>query len=82
MVRIGGNQIRTLYQFTLQSGDLNSLYTAAAAFEKRLHTVPGLTDVNSDLQIASPTLSVNIAANVVSPANDFSNGKRSEIHGL
>ena len=60
MVRIGGNQIRTLYQFTLQSGDLNTLYTAAAAFEKRLHTVPGLTDVNSDLQIASPTLSVNI----------------------
>jgi HAE1 family hydrophobic/amphiphilic exporter-1 len=54
MVRIGGNQIRTLYQFTLQSGDLNTLYTAAAAFEKRLHTVPGLTDVNSDLQIASP----------------------------
>ena len=60
MVRIGGNQIRTLYQFTLQSGDLNSLYSAAAAFEKRLHTVPGLTDVNSDLQISSPTLSVNI----------------------
>jgi HAE1 family hydrophobic/amphiphilic exporter-1 len=60
MVRIGGNQIRTLYQFTLQSGDLNSLYAAAAAFEKRLHTVPGLTDVNSDLQISSPTLSVNI----------------------
>jgi HAE1 family hydrophobic/amphiphilic exporter-1 len=60
MVRIGGNQIRTLYQFTLQSGDLDLLYSSAAAFEKRLHTVPGLTDVNSDLQIASPTLSVNI----------------------
>src|SRR5579863_711527 len=60
MVRIGGNQIRTLYQFTLQAGDLNLLYSSAAAFEKRLHTVPGLTDVNSDLQIASPTLSVNI----------------------
>jgi len=60
MVRIGGNQIRTLYQFTLQSGDLNSLYTAAAALEQRLHSVPGLTDVNSDLQIASPILSVDI----------------------
>jgi len=51
---------RTLYQFTLQSGDLNLLYSSAAAFEKRLHNVPGLTDVNSDLQISSPTLSVNI----------------------
>jgi HAE1 family hydrophobic/amphiphilic exporter-1 len=60
MVRIGGNQIRTLYQFTLQASDLNLLYSSAAAFEKRLRTVPGLTDVNSDLQISSPTLSVNI----------------------
>ena len=60
MVRIGGNQIRTLYQFTLQAADLNQLYSSAAAFEKRLRTVPGLTDVNTDLQISSPTLSVNI----------------------
>ena len=60
MVRIGGNQIRTLYQFTLQAADLNMLYSSAAAFERRLHSVPGLTDVNSDLQISSPTLSVNI----------------------
>jgi hydrophobic/amphiphilic exporter-1 (mainly G- bacteria), HAE1 family len=60
MVRIGGNQIRTLYQFTLQAADLNLLYSSAAAFERRLRTVPGLTDVNTDLQISSPTLSVNI----------------------
>ncbi|MEO8052077.1 MAG: efflux RND transporter permease subunit [Acidobacteriota bacterium] len=60
MVRIGGNQIRTLYQFTLQSGDLTALYASAAVFEKRLHSVPGLTDVNSDLQISSPVLSVDI----------------------
>ena len=60
MVRIGGNNIRRLYQFTLQSRDLNALYSAAADFEKRMRTLPGLTDVNSDLQISSPMLSVDI----------------------
>jgi hydrophobic/amphiphilic exporter-1 (mainly G- bacteria), HAE1 family len=60
MVRIGGYQSRGLYQFTLQSPDLNVLYKSAADFEKQLRTVPGLSDVNSDLQISSPTLSVDI----------------------
>ena len=32
LVRIGGQQTRALYQFTLQSTDLNTLYTAAAGF--------------------------------------------------
>jgi HAE1 family hydrophobic/amphiphilic exporter-1 len=60
MVRIGGNQTRALYQFTLQSSDLNALYSSAAEFEKQLRTLPGLSDVNSDLQISSPILSVDI----------------------
>jgi HAE1 family hydrophobic/amphiphilic exporter-1 len=63
LVRIGGTQTRALYQFTLQSNDLNALYSSAAEFEKRLRTVPGLSDVNSDLQIASPILSVDIDRN-------------------
>ena len=32
----------------------SELYRAAADFEKRMRDVPGLPDVNSDLQIASP----------------------------
>ena len=63
MVRIGGQQTRSLYQFTLQSPDLKALYSASADFEKRMRTVPGLSDVNSDLQIASPLLSVDIDRN-------------------
>ena len=63
MVRIGGQQTRSLYQFTLQSPDLNALYAASADFEKRMRTVPGLSDVNSDLQISSPMLSVDINRN-------------------
>src|SRR5579863_7042414 len=60
LVRIGGYQSRGLYQFTLQSPDLKALYSSAADFEKRMRTVPGLSDVNSDLQIASPMLNVEI----------------------
>jgi HAE1 family hydrophobic/amphiphilic exporter-1 len=60
MVRIGGNQTRALYQFTLQSSDLNALYSSAGEFEKQMRTLPGLSDVNSDLQISSPILNVDI----------------------
>jgi HAE1 family hydrophobic/amphiphilic exporter-1 len=60
MVRIGGNQTRALYQFTLQSSDLNALYRSAGEFEKQMRTLPGLSDVNSDLQISSPILNVDI----------------------
>jgi HAE1 family hydrophobic/amphiphilic exporter-1 len=60
LVRIGGYQSRGLYQFTLQSPDLNALYSSAADFEKQMRTLPGLSDVNSDLQISSPMLNVEI----------------------
>jgi HAE1 family hydrophobic/amphiphilic exporter-1 len=60
MVRIGGNQTRALYQFTLQSANLDALYSSAAEFEKQVRTLPGLSDVNSDLQISSPILNVDI----------------------
>ena len=59
LIRVGGHQTR-LYQFTLQSPDLDALYTATAEFEKRMRTMPGLSDVNSDLQISSPMLNVDI----------------------
>jgi len=60
LVRIGGNQSRSLYQFTLQSPDLDALYKSTAEFEKRIRTLPGLSDVNSDLQISSPMLTLDI----------------------
>ncbi len=63
LVRIGGQQTRALYQFTLQSTDLNTLYASAADLEKRMRTLPGLADVNSDLQIRSPILNVDIDRN-------------------
>jgi HAE1 family hydrophobic/amphiphilic exporter-1 len=60
LVRVGGNNSRSLYQFTLQSPDLSALYSSAADFERRMRALPGLSDVNSDLQVTSPMLTVDI----------------------
>src|SRR5581483_927782 len=48
------------YQYTLQGLDLDELYRAAGNFENQLRGIPGLVDVNSDLQIASPQVVVDI----------------------
>jgi len=60
LVRIGGQVSRSLYQYTLQGPDIDELYRAAGGFEKRMREIPGLSDVNTDLQIASPMLNVDI----------------------
>src|SRR3984957_10766502 len=60
LIRVGGQQTRTVYQYTLQAQDLDELYRVAGMFEKRMKEVPGLFDVNTDLQIASPTVKVDI----------------------
>jgi HAE1 family hydrophobic/amphiphilic exporter-1 len=60
LVRIGGTVSRSLYQYTLQAPEIDVLYRAAADFEARMKSIPGITDINSDLQIASPEILVNI----------------------
>jgi HAE1 family hydrophobic/amphiphilic exporter-1 len=60
VINIGGRSSKSLYQFTLQSSDMDALYQGAATLERRLHDVPGLTDVTSDLQIKNPQVQVQI----------------------
>jgi HAE1 family hydrophobic/amphiphilic exporter-1 len=60
MIRVGGMQSRSLYQYTLQGQNLDELYRASKDFERRLRAIPTLTDVNSDLQVASPLLKLDI----------------------
>ena len=60
LVRIGGQVSRSLYQYTLQAPEIDVLYRAAADFEKRMRAIPSLTDINSDLQISSPQVIVDI----------------------
>jgi HAE1 family hydrophobic/amphiphilic exporter-1 len=60
VINIGGRQSKSLYQFTLQSSDMEALYDGSARLEQRLHDVPGLTDVTSDLQIKNPQVQVTV----------------------
>ncbi|HXP88276.1 MAG TPA: efflux RND transporter permease subunit [Bryobacteraceae bacterium] len=60
MIRVGGMQSRSLYQYTLQGQNLDELYRASKDFERRLRAIPKLLDVNSDLQVASPLLKLDI----------------------
>jgi HAE1 family hydrophobic/amphiphilic exporter-1 len=59
-IRIGGRSTKTLYQFTLQSQDIQALYDGAAALEAKLRPLPMLRDVTSDLQIKNPQVQVHI----------------------
>ena len=58
---IGGRSSKSQYQFTLTSSDLDALYQASAALERRMQDIPGLTGVTSDLQIRNPQVQVAIA---------------------
>jgi hydrophobic/amphiphilic exporter-1 (mainly G- bacteria), HAE1 family len=60
VINIGGRSSKSLYQFTLQSSDVDALYDGAARLEARLRDLPGLTDVTSDLQIKNPQVQVTI----------------------
>jgi hydrophobic/amphiphilic exporter-1 (mainly G- bacteria), HAE1 family len=60
IINVGGRASKSDYQFTLQSSETDALYRGAAALEQRLHSVPGLTDVTSDLQIKNPQVQVAI----------------------
>src|SRR5207245_9871293 len=59
-IRIGGRPTKTLYQFTLQSQDIQTLYDGAAALEAKLRPLPMLRDVTSDLQLKNPQGQVHI----------------------
>ena len=59
-IRIGGNLTKGLYQYTLQDADLGRLYEWAPILYDRLKGLPGFLDVNSDLQISSPQVLVEI----------------------
>jgi HAE1 family hydrophobic/amphiphilic exporter-1 len=57
-VNIGGQQTKSLYQFTLSSPKTGELYTHAQELETKIKDLPGLTGVTSDLQIKNPQANV------------------------
>ncbi len=59
-VTVSGQFSASAYQLTLQSTNLNDLYAWTPRVVQAVSTLPGFVDVNSDLQIASPQVMVDI----------------------
>jgi len=59
-IRLGGNFTKGLYQFTLQNPDTQDLFKYSAELEDKLKEVDILQDVNSDLQLKSPQVYLEI----------------------
>jgi HAE1 family hydrophobic/amphiphilic exporter-1 len=62
-ITIGGQLTRGLYQFTLMSPDTGELYAQSQRFTQQVAGLPGLVDVNTDLQMANPQANVIIDRN-------------------
>ena len=60
LIQVGGQSSRAIYQFTLQCPDTKVLYENAQKLEAEMRKLPGLIDVNSDLQIKNPQAMVEI----------------------
>ncbi|NTU48206.1 MAG: MMPL family transporter, partial [Syntrophobacteraceae bacterium] len=59
-IQIGGRTTKGLFQYTLQGADTQELYQWAPLVEGKFRSLPELQDVNSDLQISSPEVLVDI----------------------
>jgi HAE1 family hydrophobic/amphiphilic exporter-1 len=59
-INIGANFTRAAYQYQLQSVDLNELYTWAEKLQDSLATNQTFADVNSDLDLSTPSVEVSI----------------------
>ncbi len=59
-ITVSGQFGGSVYQLTLQSTNLKELYAWTPRLMQGLMTLPGFVDVNSDLQVSSPQLMVNI----------------------
>jgi hydrophobic/amphiphilic exporter-1 (mainly G- bacteria), HAE1 family len=59
-IQMGGQMTKSMYQYTLLGPDMKELYYWAPLVEAKLRELPGLQDVNSDLQITSPQVLVDI----------------------
>ncbi|HOL70893.1 MAG TPA: efflux RND transporter permease subunit, partial [Bryobacteraceae bacterium] len=60
LIQIGGQLTKSLYQYTLQSSDMEELHQWAPRIASELRKLPGFQDVTTDLQIQSPQVVVAI----------------------
>ncbi|MCC6369030.1 MAG: efflux RND transporter permease subunit [Bryobacterales bacterium] len=60
VIRVGGRGSRSTYEFTLQGPDTQRLQREAQNLEKVVATLPSVLDVNSDLELKTPRVRVEI----------------------
>jgi HAE1 family hydrophobic/amphiphilic exporter-1 len=65
-IRIGGRMSGSQYQVSLQGADTTELYKYASIMEQKMHTLPSLTDINSDLKMNNPQVDVQINRDMAS----------------
>src|SRR5579885_2406580 len=59
-INIGGRLAKSAYQYTLQDSDTKELYHYAQIMQERIAQLPGVQDVNSDLQLHNRLAIVDI----------------------
>ncbi len=59
-IRIGGQLTKAMYQFTLSGPNTGDLYQGANMLEEKIRKLPGLSDVNTDLQVQNLQVNVQV----------------------
>ena len=63
LIPLGQNEGRSQYSLALQDADTAELYKWAPVLEAKLHSIPQLVHIFSDLRLSSPRLDVDIDRN-------------------
>lgn len=67
LIQIGGLRSKAQYQFTLQSTDLNALYTWSDKITQAFAALPGFQDVTNNLDLSSPSIEVEVDRGKLAP---------------
>src|SRR4029077_18819599 len=59
-LQIGARPSKSLYQYTLQAGNLEELFRFAPLVDAEIRKLPALPDISADLQIKSPQTVLNV----------------------
>ncbi len=59
-LRLGGRGSSSSYQVTLQTADTAQLYREGQKFEREVAKLPSVLDINSDIQMRSPRVKIEI----------------------
>jgi HAE1 family hydrophobic/amphiphilic exporter-1 len=59
-ITVSGQYSTSVYNLTLQSANLKEMYSWTPRLMDKMRTLPGFTDVNSDMQVSAPQVMVDI----------------------